>query len=200
MDIVSKHCSDSSLTNDDLVSQIAAVCSKFYIDGWKNGYDAHSPDAYMDPVKNVRSFMAAFGQPLPGKPQWPDDKTMDLRVRLKGEEFMEWVRDSGYDADLSIWNNAATPGDTCVFSEIFSGKRDFAKSADALIDDLYVTIGSLLAMGINMWPLWAAVHAANMAKSGGPVIDGKVRKPEGWQPPDIAAQLRLQGWEGDDAK
>ena len=65
------------------------------------------------------------------------------------------------------------------------------------MDEIYVLLGSLAAMGVDFWPLWDAVHAANMAKAGGPVVDGKVKKPEGWQPPDIEGELRKQGWEGD---
>jgi hypothetical protein len=35
-----------------------------------------------------------------------------------------------------------------------------------------------------------------MAKMSGPVDEhGKKRKPEGWKPPDIAGELRRQGWD-----
>lgn len=49
---------------------------------------------------------------------------------------------------------------------------------------------------MDLDPLWQDVHRANMAKTTGPVrADGKRLKPEGWQPPDIAGVLRVQGWE-----
>lgn len=152
----------------------------------------------IDPQADVREFMQAFGQALPSRPQWPDQETMDLRVRLKAEEFCEWLRDSGYD--YSLWVAHGEAGEQ-VFDSVDhdTTARDLPKSADALIDLLYVTIGSLLAIGIDMWPLWREVHAKNMAKAGGPVINGKQMKPEGWTPPDIEALLRAQGWEGEDA-
>jgi hypothetical protein len=47
--------------------------------------------------------------------------------------------------------------------------------------------------GVSLWPAFQAVHAANMAKLGGTVIAGKLTKPEGWQPADVATVLRRQG-------
>ena len=47
---------------------------------------------------------------------------------------------------------------------------------------------------------WAVVHVSNMAKlgpDGKPIYreDGKILKPEGWQPPDIGAVLDAHGVE-----
>lgn len=183
-------------TEVEVKLNFAAACQHFYERGRADAIDLQA---------DVREFMEAFGQALLSCPQWPDDDTMDLRMRLKGEEFMEWVRDSGYTAALSIerFIGEDPPGTekyTDVFDKYVDGKwRDFPKSADALIDLLYVTIGTLSAMGINMWPLWAEVQRANMAKTGGPVVNGKQMKPDGWTPPDIEALLRAQGWECEDA-
>lgn len=152
-----------------------------------------------NPQKDVRAFMEAFGQPLPTTPQWPDQETMDLRVRLKAEEFCEWLRDSGYIFNVRVLEPYPY-GMIHVVYDNNAGEftpRSLPKSADALIDDLYVTIGTLLAMGIDMWPLWKAVQRANMAKIGGPVVNGKQMKPDGWTPPDIEGELRKQGWEGE---
>lgn len=156
----------------------------------------------IDPQADVHEFMAAFGQALPSRPQWPDEKTMDLRVKLKAEELVEWLRDSGYECIGRIGRTYERDGkefflQVYSFDQMESDSRSLPKSADALIDDLYVTFGALLAMGIDMWPLWREVHAKNMAKKGGPVVDGKQMKPAGWTPPDIDALLRKQGWEGE---
>jgi predicted HAD superfamily Cof-like phosphohydrolase len=159
-----------------------------------------SEDEVSDIQHDVRQFMAAFNQAMPDTPQWPDQETMDLRVRLKAEEFCEWLRDSGYMFHLSITGVDADGFPAQVFEEGQLHHRyspNLAKSADALIDELYVTIGTLLAMGIDLWPLWREVQRANMAKVGGPVVDGKVRKPANWNPPDIEGLLRKQGWEGE---
>lgn len=155
---------------------------------------------------DVRQFMAAFNQKMPETPQWPDQSTMDLRVRLVAEEFCEWLRDSGYEGNLWIGRYDPTLPGCSETREIFCwgyepdtedmiGARSFPKTADAIIDQIYVLIGSLLAMGIDFWPLWAEVQRKNMEKVGGPIINGKVTKPAGWTQPDIEGELRKQGWE-----
>lgn len=74
---------------------------------------------------------------------------------------------------------------------------DLVKAADGLVDQLYVILGAANRWGIDLEPLFNAVHKANMAKEGGAVRrDGKILKPEGWQAPDIAGELRKQGWGG----
>lgn len=65
--------------------------------------------------------------------------------------------------------------------------------ADAIADLLYVVIGTAVACGIAIQPVWDAVHEANMKKIGGERrADGKALKPPGWQPPDIAGILDRQ--------
>jgi hypothetical protein len=70
---------------------------------------------------------------------------------------------------------------------------DIPGVADGGVDLIYVVIGALLSWGIDPAPVWDAVHRANMTKIGGSLrADGKVLKPEGWQPPDILAILAAQ--------
>jgi len=75
---------------------------------------------------------------------------------------------------------------------------DIVEQADALIDILVVTIGAGLSLGLPMDMLWNEVMRSNLAKidpETGTVhkrSDGKVLKPEGWQPPNIAAILKEQ--------
>lgn len=100
-------------------------------------------------------------------PNWPRFDIMRLRVRLIDEEIDELKKSlmSGTIADV----------------------------ADDIADSIYVLLGLAVAMGIDMRPVWAAVQRANMAKEGGPTReDGKILKPEGWVPPDIATLLELQ--------
>ena len=69
---------------------------------------------------------------------------------------------------------------------------------DGIVDLIYVALGLANAVGVALAPVFAAVHAANMKKvTGLKRADGKALKPEGWEPPDIAAVLRTQGWRGD---
>ena len=73
--------------------------------------------------------------------------------------------------------------------------KDADNVVDGLIDAIVFAIGTLDVLGVDTAEAWRRVHAANMAKQAGPVdATGKKRKPEGWQPPDIAGELRRQGW------
>jgi predicted HAD superfamily Cof-like phosphohydrolase len=70
---------------------------------------------------------------------------------------------------------------------------DLPAIADGLADLIYVAIGTAVAYGIDLRPVWAAVQAANLGKLGGTVReDGKRMKPPGWKPPDVAAILAGQ--------
>lgn len=70
---------------------------------------------------------------------------------------------------------------------------DIAESVDALVDILYVTIGTAVEWGIDLDPIFKEVHRTNMLKEGGKVReDGKILKPEGWEKPRIAELLEEQ--------
>lgn len=72
-------------------------------------------------------------------------------------------------------------------------KGDLPGVADGLADLIYVSLHAAITYGIDLRPVWDAVQAANMAKEGGPTReDGKILKPEGWQPPDVAGILARQ--------
>ncbi len=71
-------------------------------------------------------------------------------------------------------------------------KNDRVEALDALIDILVVTIGAIHSMGADGERAWNEVMRTNFAKID-PVTgkvrkrdDGKVLKPEGWQPPDLS--------------
>lgn len=73
--------------------------------------------------------------------------------------------------------------------------NDPVEFTDAIVDLLYFLYGTALALGIPLEEAFAEVHESNMAKRNpdGSVSrnpdSGKVLKPEGWQPPNIAAVL-----------
>lgn len=76
-------------------------------------------------------------------------------------------------------------------------RGDFPGAVDGLCDLIYVCLGAAVRWGVDLSPIFDAVHRANMAKdNGGTRGDGKVLKPPGWTPPDIAGLLKAQGWDG----
>ena len=93
------------------------------------------------------------------------------------------------------WQKGIIPEELIELVEAIQ-RNDLPEAADALVDFIYVILGLANHMGIALDPLFYAVHDANMEKFSGPIRDdGKQLKPEGWVPPDIAAELKLQGWE-----
>jgi len=83
------------------------------------------------------------------------------------------------------------------FKELQQGikNNDNVECLDALIDILVVTIGAIHSMGANGEGAWNEVMRTNMAKidpETGKVRkreDGKVLKPEGWQPPNLTSYI-----------
>ncbi|XSG77592.1 hypothetical protein ACP8Y2_11360 [Herpetosiphon llansteffanensis] len=115
----------------------------------------------------VRAFHEAIGMELPDTPQLPSVAVQALRQTLLQEEYTE------------------------LQAAIAAG--DLVAIAQEAADLLYVTYGLCLAYGIELNPVFAEVHRANLAKTTGPRrADGKQLKPADWQPPDVASVLVQQ--------
>ncbi len=148
----------------------------------------------------VTEFHRAFNLPIGGLDFMPDNDRVRLRARLIAEEFCEML-DAMFNLDGKETQVNAIGVLLADIIQDSTVRVDMPEFADALADLDYVIEGSRIEFGIDGAPVAAAVHAANMAKlgpDGRPIVraDGKVTKPEGWTPPDIAGELRKQGWEG----
>jgi len=112
---------------------------------------------------DVKEFHQAFGQRIGEKPEFPDDDERKLRVKLLREEFTEYLDGESFN--------------------------DLVEVADALADIIYIACGTAVSYGIPLDDVFAEVHGSNMAKLVNDQVirraDGKIQKPEGWQPPDI---------------
>jgi predicted HAD superfamily Cof-like phosphohydrolase len=118
-------------------------------------------------IADVRAFHEACDVPVLKSPRLPDTDRRALRMKLLVEELTEF-RESLCASDL----------EGC---------------AQELADLIYVAIGAGLEFGLPLGEVWRAIHEANMAKAD-PVTgkvtkreDGKVLKPDGWQPANIKA-------------
>ena len=98
----------------------------------------------MSNFEDVKTFMETFGQMVRTKPQFPDEKTMQLRCDLIKEELNEL--------------------------EHAIKTKNLKEVADALTDILYVTYGAGYAYGIDLDKCFKEVQSANMSKLG---EDGK---------------------------
>ena len=142
----------------------------------------------------VREFHEAFDVPVnAGAPSLalPDDR-LRLRYRLVAEEFAELTGAVLGDQARAVVEQAV--------EAVIDGRTDGADlvaTADATGDLRYVLHGLELECGIPGDAVFAAIHASNMTKlgpDGRPLrrADGKVLKPEGWRPPDVAGVLAAQ--------
>lgn len=122
----------------------------------------------------VQEFMEAMGHSVPRKvtrlEAWSGELKY-LRLRLIEEEFNEL--------------------------RVAFAKNDTVEALDALMDLLYVVHGAVVCMGVDGEHFFNEVHTSNMLKlgeDGKPHYreDGKILKPEGWRPPDIAGELDHQ--------
>lgn len=117
-------------------------------------------------IQDVRYFHLACNIPILMAPTLPSPERVELRKNLTIEEHEETIK-------------AMDEG-------------DLVGIADGIADTIYIALGNALEFGIPLEYVWAEVQRSNMAKVD-PVTgkvrrreDGKVLKPEGWTPPDIA--------------
>ena len=118
----------------------------------------------MSNFEDVKKFMETFGQIVRTKPQFPDERTMQLRFDLIKEELNE------------LENAMKT--------------KNLKEIADALTDILYVTYGAGCAYGINLDKCFKEVQRANMSKLGNdgkPIYNekGKVMKGPNYSEPNL---------------
>ena len=118
----------------------------------------------MSNFTDVKIFMETFGQMVRTKPQFPDEKTMQLRHDLIKEELNEL--------------------------EHAMKTKNLKEIADALTDILYVTYGAGYAYGIDLDKCFKEVQRANMSKlgqDGKPIYNekGKVMKGPNYSEPNL---------------
>ena len=101
--------------------------------------------------ESVEKFMRMAGQSAPDHPTVPDKKTCALRLKLHEEEAV------------------------IELCEAFE-KEDIVLIADAIADSLVVVLGTAVACGINIEPIFQEVMRSNMTK----FIDGHRREDGKW--------------------
>lgn len=141
----------------------------------------------------VTAFHQAFGVPVLDRPRVPSEERVRLRLRLVAEEFQELLHACLYIEERDVLHLASL-----LEALIRECRVDvmLPSAADALGDLDYVIEGTRAEFGIEGGPIADEIHRSNMAKVGGPVVNGKITKPQGWTPPNIAGELKKQGWDG----
>jgi predicted HAD superfamily Cof-like phosphohydrolase len=120
-------------------------------------------------VASLLEFNQAFEIPKLEQPGLSDYDLIELRIKLLTEEVQEYA-------------DAARAG-------------DMVEILDALADIGYILAGTIINHGMQdiYDDAFAEVHRSNMAKLVDGKVhrrdDGKVMKPEGWQPPNLSQFL-----------
>jgi predicted HAD superfamily Cof-like phosphohydrolase len=118
--------------------------------------------------RQVAEFHKAFGHPYRETPTMLDKERAKARANWMMEEIQEFLK-----------------AETVI------------DQADAMIDLMYFALGTMVEMGVNPEPLFNIVQEANMNKlwpDGKPRYreDGKILKPEGWQPPEPKLKAEIE--------
>ena len=149
-------------------------------------------------LDGTEQFLRAAEHPIPDRPAIPEAKILALRLKLLVEEFGELLEAVGFDG-LDDYLSALTEGDVeWVIKGAMRGfKVDLVEMVDAFHDITVVAYGGALETAGADGAKRAAdeVTRSNLAKVvDGKVLrraDGKLLKPGGWQPPDIAGALGI---------
>lgn len=125
-------------------------------------------------LENLEEFHEAFECVINDSPNLVDRDTFELRFKLLQEENEEYL-------------NACND-------------MDLVEIADALGDQLYITLGSIVTHGLQhvIEEVFERIHQSNMSKlvDGKPLINGvnvfddtrpvgKILKPTNWKPVDL---------------
>jgi len=128
---------------------------------------------------DIREFHEKFGLGYDGPPRLLSHDLRELRAKRLIEEAEEYLNaDLSEEQDEDGVNFQATP------------EEQMEAELDALVDVVYVALGTAYLSGYPFAKAWQRVHAANMAKvraeraedsKHGSTYD--IIKPEGWVPP-----------------
>ncbi|QEL55800.1 pyrophosphohydrolase domain-containing protein [Chromobacterium paludis] len=128
-----------------------------------------------------RDFMRRFDLPSPSRPEFQPEQLAMWQTML--DEELDELRQALADyRELP----AQSP------EQQLQSRAELTAEA---VDVLNVVCGLLLSQGLPLEAMCEAIHDANLRKCvGGKVLrraDGKILKPEGWQPADKLGVIRL---------
>jgi predicted HAD superfamily Cof-like phosphohydrolase len=133
-------------------------------------------------IADVKAFRTKFDQRVSDSPVHLTSRRLAQRANFMLEELREFADASG----LALHNDKFVP---------MVNAQSLAGQADALVDLVYVALGTASLMGLPWDELWDDVHQANMRKLLG--SQGDVVKPPGWRGPQTEAILEEAGYDPD---
>ena len=137
-----------------------------------------------DLFKDVAEFHEKFGLEYAGKPRALPPAIQKFRDKFHREELKEYGLATQRLARILAKQEEATIDDEIAL--------ELSHALDALVDEVYVLLGTAYLHGFDFNAAWQRVHAANMSKvRAKAAADSKrkskydVVKPPGWTPPRI---------------
>jgi predicted HAD superfamily Cof-like phosphohydrolase len=116
---------------------------------------------------DIANFHMKFELEYNGPPRELEEKLSNFRFHFMAEELSEYLKSVN--------------------------KGDLEGQLDALVDLVYVAVGTAYLQGFDFDEAWRRVHDANMKKVRAKTISDSKRastydvvKPEGWTPPDLS--------------
>lgn len=164
---------------------------------WWGSDDPHAnqvaPGVYAAPKglkiqRDVAAFHKALGLVVRRDLQHAiNQREVMLRTNLILEEVGELLRAMGVER-VELGKDLGAD-----FVQIGGRDQDIEKVADGIVDSIVVLVGTAIHYGIDLEPVWDEIQRSNLAKAGGGKrADGKVLKPEGWEPPNVRKALGLE--------
>ena len=153
--------------------------------------------------ERVREFMQRAGQETPDQPTIPDAATRVLRAKLIVEEALETVAALG--VELSVHASSAVADQVTIGRDAdlnfqATGDVDLEGVVDGCADISVVTMGTLIAFGVDDDAVLQEVDQANLRKFAPGSYrreDGKWMKPPDWRPPNILGVVGEVATNGD---
>jgi predicted HAD superfamily Cof-like phosphohydrolase len=156
--------------------------------------------------EKVKEFTEGYtNQKCPDKPiaMTKDEVLWTIRMVMSEMDELAATVTSNDEECTALMQQALNTIDKCHNYEYNSEVKLIGAQADSMVDAEYYMHNIASKHGMNLSKLFDVIHAANMAKRDPTTkqfirreSDGKVIKPEGWQEPDIDAEIRKQMEEG----
>lgn len=144
-----------------------------------------------DPVRDVEDFHAKFQIDYRGKPRVLDEQTSRFRLKFLNEEIAEYEKhmDAAHFELDKLTRSPQFQKDEFAFDRA-AITHELSQQLDALVDIVYVALGTAHLQGLNFREAWRRVHEANMKKqrahsasNANEKLKMKVVKPKGWEAP-----------------
>lgn len=140
-----------------------------------------------DPVRDIQEFHEKFGLEYKGKPRALPKDMFEFREKFLLEELHEYQMNSPLATDEASVGVQYRQGHAIA--------AYLEESLDALVDLVYVALGTSYLHGFDFREAWRRVHEANMQKmraakpADSTRSDGKgwefdIVKPKGWKAPN----------------